>query len=131
MFARLCGALDVHELTRDPRFATNPARVENRAELKSLLEQRLRTEPNEVWLERLAAARVPAGPVNDVAHVAGSEQTRALGLLQSVGDLQLVAPPLSFDGERLMHSTAPPDLGAGAEELLSELRDGPPRPESV
>jgi crotonobetainyl-CoA:carnitine CoA-transferase CaiB-like acyl-CoA transferase len=131
MFARLCGALDVDELTRDPRFATNPARVENRAELKSLLEQRLRSEPNEVWLERLAAARVPAGPVNDVAHVAGSEQTRALGLLQSVGDLQLVAPPLSFDGERLRQSTAPPDLGAGAEELLSELRDGPRRPESL
>ena len=111
LFGRLCGALELDELTRDPRFATNPARVENRTELKSLLEERLRSEPSEVWLARLAAARVPAGPVNDVAQVADSEQTRALGLLQSVGDLQLVAPPLSFDGERLVHSTPPPDLG--------------------
>jgi crotonobetainyl-CoA:carnitine CoA-transferase CaiB-like acyl-CoA transferase len=131
LFARLCDALELDELTRDPRFATNPARVENRTELKSLLEERLRNEPSEVWLARLATARVPAGPVNDVAQVADSEQTRALGLLQSVDGLQLVAPPLSFDGERPVHSTAPPDLGAGAEELLRELRDGPRRPKSL
>jgi len=131
MFARLCDALEVDELTRDPRFVTNPARVENRAELKSRLEKRLRGEPCEVWLERLAAARVPASPVNDVAHVAGSEQTRALGLLQSVDGVQLIAPPLSFDGERLLHSTAPPDLGAAAEEFLRELRDGPRRHKSL
>jgi crotonobetainyl-CoA:carnitine CoA-transferase CaiB-like acyl-CoA transferase len=126
VFARLCDVLDLDELTRDSRFATNPARVENRAELKPLLEERLRSKPIEFWLERLAAARVPCGPVNDVAQVAESEQTQALGLLQTVGGLQLVALPLSFDGARLVHSTAPPGLGA-SEEILSELRDRPRR----
>lgn len=128
LFARLCGALGLDELTGDPRFSTNPARVANRAELKSLLEARLRNEPNPVWLERLAAARVPAGPLSDVAQVADSKQTQALGLLQSVGGLQLVELPISFDGERLEHSTAPPALGDGTEEILRELRDGPRRP---
>jgi crotonobetainyl-CoA:carnitine CoA-transferase CaiB-like acyl-CoA transferase len=126
VFARFCGVLDLDGLTRDSRFATNPARVENRAELKPLLEERLRSKPIEFWLERLAAARVPCGPVNDVAQVAESEQTQALGLLQTIGGLQLVALPLSFDGARLVHSTAPPGLGA-SEEILSEPRERPRR----
>src|SRR5262249_14953760 len=128
LFARLCGALGLDELTGDPRFSTNPARVANRAELKSLLEARLRNEPNPVWLERLAAARVPAGPLSDVAQVADSKQTQALGLLQSVGGLQLVELPISFGAERLEHSTAPPALGDGTKGTLRELRDGPRRP---
>src|SRR5262249_61538169 len=97
-------------------------------ERKPRLEARLRNEPTPVWLERLAAARVPAGPLSDVAQVADSKQTQALGLLQSVGGLQLVELPISFDGERLEHSTAPPALGDGTEEILRELRDGPRRP---
>ena len=121
LFARLCKTLGLDELTADPRFATNPARVENRAELKTLLEARLRTEPNAAWLPRLTAARVPAGPVNDVRDVAESEQTQALGLLQTIEGQRLVAPPISFDGARLGHATAPPGLGAQSREILAEL----------
>jgi crotonobetainyl-CoA:carnitine CoA-transferase CaiB-like acyl-CoA transferase len=131
LFARLCDALGLAELPADRRFATNPARVENRAELKALLEARLRTEPSATWLARLAAARVPAGPVNDVPQVAASAQTQALGLLQALAGEQLVAPPISFDGERLVHFVPPPAVGAQTEEILSELRDDRTRPTST
>ena len=130
LFARLCEALGLADIRRDPRFATNPARVQHRVELKALLEGRLTTEPTAAWLERLHAARVPAGAVNDVSDVAESEQTQALGLLQQLAGQQLVAPPISFDGERLVHETAPPSLGADSEEILSELAGAPPRPTS-
>jgi crotonobetainyl-CoA:carnitine CoA-transferase CaiB-like acyl-CoA transferase len=36
-------------------------------------------------------------------------------------DLRLVAPPLSFAGERLRLRTAPPALGEHSAEILSEL----------
>jgi crotonobetainyl-CoA:carnitine CoA-transferase CaiB-like acyl-CoA transferase len=118
LFGRLCGALGLTELTHDPRFGTNPARVENRRALKALLEEQLRTEPSDAWLRRLRTAHVPAGPVNDIAQVAESEQTRAVGMLQALGGEMLVAPPISFDGVRLEHVSAPPELGADSRELF-------------
>ena len=51
---------------------------------------------------------MPAAPVADVADVAHSPQTEALGILQplahpTIPDLRLPALPLSFDGERALH----------------------------
>jgi crotonobetainyl-CoA:carnitine CoA-transferase CaiB-like acyl-CoA transferase len=65
-FGALCEALGAPELSADNRFATNPARVENRDELKSLLEAALAPRPATEWVELLTARRVPAGVVNDI-----------------------------------------------------------------
>jgi crotonobetainyl-CoA:carnitine CoA-transferase CaiB-like acyl-CoA transferase len=119
LFRLLCDALEL-PLAGDPRFATNPERVGNRAELVRLLNERLATAPVATWLERLAAAGVPAARVHDVGQVAELEQTRALGLIQKLGDFRVVAPPLSVDGERAVHRAAPPELGADTREVLSE-----------
>ena len=121
LFARLCTALELPHLPVDARFATNPARVESRAELRELLAQRLRQETTDTWLERLSAARVPASAINDIRGVAEHAQTRALGLLQALGGEELVAPPLSFDGERVQHVSPPPAVGADTEAILREL----------
>ena len=57
--------------------------------------------------------------------VAEHEQTRALGLLQPLPhpdapDLVEVAPPLSVDGERVLHRSPPPRLGEHSAEVLAE-----------
>ncbi|MFL5871865.1 MAG: CaiB/BaiF CoA transferase family protein [Solirubrobacterales bacterium] len=65
-FGALCEALGTPELATDTRFATNPARVENRDELRRLLEAALAARPAGEWVELLRARRVPAGVVNDV-----------------------------------------------------------------
>ena len=121
LFAALCETLDLPELALDPRFATNPDRVARRDELLPLLEPRLREEVSAVWLERLERAGVPAAPVQDLAAVAASEQTRALGILQVLGGFETVAPPLSLDGERVRFSSPPPLLGEHSGEVLAEL----------
>jgi crotonobetainyl-CoA:carnitine CoA-transferase CaiB-like acyl-CoA transferase len=127
LFAALLGALD---LPADERFTTNPDRVAQRTELVALLGERFAEEDVETWLERLAAAGVPAAPVNDVGRVAEHEQTRALGLLQPLPhpdapDLVEVAPPLSVDGERLLHRSPPPRLGEHSAEVLAEAGYSP------
>jgi len=65
-FGELCAVLGAPELAADARFATNPARVENRDELRSRLEAALADRPAAEWVEALRARRVPAGVVNDV-----------------------------------------------------------------
>ena len=120
LFAALCDVLGTAELAGDARFATNPLRLENRAELVELLADRFRTRPAAEWLERLHAAGVPASPVNDVAAVAESEQTRALGLLQPLGDRTAVGLPLSLDDARVPLRSPPPRLGEHSAEVLRE-----------
>ena len=63
-----------------PTRASRPTRrrVEHRAALRELIEARLATAPVADWVERLRAAGVPAGPVNDVA--AAFELAESLGL---------------------------------------------------
>jgi crotonobetainyl-CoA:carnitine CoA-transferase CaiB-like acyl-CoA transferase len=65
-FGELCEAIGEPALAADERFATNPGRVENRAELQLLLERALAARPAAEWVELLRARRVPAGVVNDV-----------------------------------------------------------------
>jgi crotonobetainyl-CoA:carnitine CoA-transferase CaiB-like acyl-CoA transferase len=65
-FRELCEAIDEPALAEDARFATNPARVANREELKPLLERALARRPATGWVELLSVRRVPAGVVNNI-----------------------------------------------------------------
>lgn len=124
-FSRLCEALGVPELAGDPRFARNRDRVRNRDQLLPLLIDRFARETVTTWLQRLGAANVPAAPVHDVAEVVHHEQTKSLGMLQplahpAIHDLTMVAPPLSVDGERVLHRSRPPLVGEHSAEILKE-----------
>ena len=124
-FASLGEVLGRPELALDPRFRTNPDRVQNRDALSSIIAERFRREEAAFWLERLAAAGVPAAPVQDLAEVVADEQTEALELLQplphpTIPDLRLVSLPLSVGGERVPHRAPPPSLGQHSAEVLAE-----------
>ena len=109
LFRGLCAVL---ELELEERFATNPRRVQARAELAALIEARTRAWSTEDLLAALVAAGIPASPVRDVGEAARHEQTLALGILQELGGVTTVAQPISFDGDRLLHPAPPPPLGA-------------------
>src|SRR6476620_267381 len=77
-FRDLCKVLGTGQLADEARFATNPARVEHRDELRPLLEAALAGRPAGEWVELLRARRVPAGVVNDVG--AAFEFAAGIGL---------------------------------------------------
>lgn len=125
LFAAICRVVGLPLLIDDPRFRTNPDRVRNRDELCAILEERLAEHDSADWHDRLTEAGVPAAPVADVADVAHAPQTDALGMLQplphpSIPDLKLTALPMSFDGDRALHRSAPPAIGQHSEEILLE-----------
>lgn len=124
-FGSLCETLGVPEVAADERFLTNPDRVAHRDALSAIIAGRFREQPAATWLERLAAANVPAAPVQDVAQVVAYEQTAALELLQAVAhpvidDLRLVRLPVTVNDERAAHRAPPPALGEHSAEILAE-----------
>ncbi|MGE5273128.1 MAG: CaiB/BaiF CoA transferase family protein [Verrucomicrobiota bacterium] len=120
LFRRLAEAIGLPELADDPRFRTNPDRVTNRAALVDALAPRLVAETRSVWLERLAAAGVPAAPVQDIGEVAADPQTDAVGIVRRLGSYLTLGPAFSADGERPEYRSPPPPLGAHTAEVLSE-----------
>src|SRR2546423_1797964 len=126
LYRKFCDAAGCPELARDPRFATNGKRVENRAQLTRLLAAVFRKRTKREWLERLEAAGVPNGPINDVAQVFEEPQVKARGvrieLEHSAGArLQLVASPMRFSETPLEYRSAPPLLGQHTDEVLRGL----------
>ena len=62
---RFCRAIKAEELIGDPRFATNPERVEHRNELIPILDERFRTKPVAWWVIRLTKEGVPNSRIQD------------------------------------------------------------------
>lgn len=126
LFRRLVACLGRPELADDPRFATNGARVTNREALAALLEERLSTDSADAWFDRLTAAGVPCGPINDVAQGMALGETLGLEPIVDVAGCPQVANPISFSETPVSYRTPPPALDADADGLRRWLDgDGP------
>ena len=119
MFARLCAVVG---LEADERFASNESRVAHADELAEALEARLREQPAEVWLERLRAAKVPAGPINGIDEAFALAEELGMEPSQTVDGVPLVSPPMRIDGERPPIRHRPPRLGEHDDDLRAWLR---------
>jgi crotonobetainyl-CoA:carnitine CoA-transferase CaiB-like acyl-CoA transferase len=113
LFGKLCGVLGLQALAADPRFATNGDRVANRDALIPALGAAIEGWPVAMLAEALKAARIPSGPVQDVAAALADPQTAALGIVAATPEdkVTIVALPLSFDGQRPPLSGRAPRLG--------------------
>ncbi len=114
-FARLCGIIGLAGLATDARFATNPARVTNRAILIPLLEAAIAEQDRTSLAEAIEAAGIPAGPINSVDQVFADPQVQARGLRIDPEGMAGVASPIVIDGTRQAAGTASPALGKGAQ----------------
>jgi crotonobetainyl-CoA:carnitine CoA-transferase CaiB-like acyl-CoA transferase len=112
-FRRLCALLGHPGLADEPRFATNAARVGDRAALEEALSPLVRLRRRDEFLGALAAAGIPAGPINDVAQVFADPQVRARGLQIEREGIAGVASPIVIDGKRQASDRASPGLGTG------------------
>ncbi|HEV7809746.1 MAG TPA: CaiB/BaiF CoA-transferase family protein, partial [Candidatus Limnocylindrales bacterium] len=121
---RLCRALGLPALADDARFASNAARVANRADLVPTLAARFAERTAEEWLPALAAAEVPAGPIHDIAAAFASPWATGstVDLVHpTLGPTTQVAPPFRLSATPAAVRTPPPLLGEQTDEILSEF----------
>ena len=114
------------ELASDPRFATNPLRVQNRDLLVPLLAGMVAVRRRDEWIAMLEEVGVPCGPINDVGEVFANEQVRARGMAidlphPSAGQVTLVRSPMKMSATPATSEKAPPLLGEHTDEVLRDV----------
>ena len=124
-FARFCAAAGHPEWSADARFATNPARVANRAVLIPLLRQATVMKTTSEWIALLESQAVPCGPINRLAEVFADPQVLARGLKidlphPAFGTVPGVANPIRLSASPVQYRQAPPTLGEHTAEVLSD-----------
>jgi crotonobetainyl-CoA:carnitine CoA-transferase CaiB-like acyl-CoA transferase len=125
-FARFCAVAGCPEIAADARFARNAGRVRGRAVLVPVLAARMKARTRADWLGALEAAKVPCGPINDLAEVFADAQVRERGMTVELdhplaGTIRLVASPMKLSVTPVRYERAPPLLGADTVTVLQEL----------
>ena len=115
-----------NEIGNDARFTTNALRVKNREILVPLLQKIIQEKPAATWLEKFAAAEIPAAPINTVAEAFQDMQTSARGLIvqlehPSIGTAKSIANPIRFSNTPVSYRLPPPLLGEHTGEILRSL----------
>ena len=125
-FRRLCTLLERPALSDDPRFATNPARVANRDTLIEILQAIFTTAPVDVWVERLLAAGIPAGPINTIAQALEDPHTVERGMVEEmqIDDataVKMLKSPLNLSETPPVNRLPPPRHGEHTREILRDV----------
>jgi crotonobetainyl-CoA:carnitine CoA-transferase CaiB-like acyl-CoA transferase len=111
---------DVVGLEDDDRFATNELRVTNRDALRAALEERLADRPRADWAERLAAAGVPAGPVQAIDEAFSLAGALGLAVVDETDGVRTVAFPAHLSETPATVRRRPPNLDEHGDELRRE-----------
>ncbi|HEV7649782.1 MAG TPA: CoA transferase [Actinophytocola sp.] len=125
-FERFCNAIGRPELLEDPRFATNPDRVEHAEELAAVLAPVFLERTTQQWVRLFEDAAVAFSPVNTFSEILESDHVRESGFLTTVehpkaGTIRQVAPLVRIPGEQAAIRRPPPLLGEHNEEVLREF----------
>ncbi|MGT2466886.1 CoA transferase [Mesorhizobium atlanticum] len=100
------------DLPANPDFATNPARVANRAKLRERIIETLAAWDRDPLLAKLEAAGVPASPINTIGQMFADPQTIARGMRLDLDDghgnrLPSVRAPMVMSGTPPRSASAP------------------------
>lgn len=127
-FGRFCQFLGIGDLAGDPRFATNPMRLQQRQALNDILEPLFSAMTAGSVVSGLEAAGVPVGPVNTLPEVFASDQVAARQMkIEMMSDAigstaPLIANPVRFSHTPVNYRYPPPVFGEHKKEVLSALR---------
>jgi crotonobetainyl-CoA:carnitine CoA-transferase CaiB-like acyl-CoA transferase len=124
-FTKLALVAGHPEWSVSPLFATNKARVANRAAFVDAFTAVSVTRTTRDWIAALEAAGVPCGPINTLVEVFADPQVVARGMEIRMdhaagASVPLVANPIRMSATPPEYRTAPPVLGQHTRAVLAE-----------
>ena len=125
MWEDLARAMERQDLLEDSRYRDGASRYQNAAALDREIESWMEGRTVDNVLGTLSSHSVPAGPVLDIPTLVKHPQFLANHIVSTVnhpdvGEVPLLAPPISVTGGAAPQRGRPPRLGEHTEEVLSE-----------
>ncbi|MEZ5855781.1 MAG: CoA transferase [Hyphomicrobiaceae bacterium] len=130
-FVKLCNdVVDRPQWLEDARFAKNPGRLANEAELRRLLNEIFAMRPRADWVAGLRKAGVPAGVVATIAEAFASDLVEARGAVREVrhrdvGAYRALKTPARLHDTQPLAAMGAPALGEHTREVLRDVAGMP------
>ncbi len=126
LWIKFCKVLGRPELAEDPRFKTNPLRVQNRTECIGILAPFMKTRNRDEWVELLNREAIPCAPINTMDEVFSNPQVLHRKMLAEIehptaGKIKLAGIPVKYSEAEASIRRPPPLLGQHTAEVLSEV----------
>jgi crotonobetainyl-CoA:carnitine CoA-transferase CaiB-like acyl-CoA transferase len=127
-FVKLCGILGAPELAAVEAYKDNKGRLAHRGELVGKLCALTSRMKREEILNKLEAAGIPAGPINDLHQVFSDPQVIHRGMKLTLqnpaakgGTSPGIRTPIVLDGTPMASDRPAPRLGEHTKEILKEI----------
>jgi crotonobetainyl-CoA:carnitine CoA-transferase CaiB-like acyl-CoA transferase len=125
-FKRLCVAVGREDWLNDPRYASNPARVERRAEVVDALSEIFRQNTCEHWIAVLEKHDIPSCKVMPLHEILAHPQIAENQLIHSHEDavrgrIVTLGPPIRMSATPTEHTRVAPMLGEHTDQVLREF----------
>ena len=123
LFAAFAKAIGLEGLSADPRFRTNPDRVENRHQLVPIIAAQLSEKTANEWVELFGQHGIPASVINTVDRVMADPQVVARRMVleaehRTAGRVRTLACPIKMSRTPPTLRMPPPTLGEHTGQLL-------------
>ena len=122
----ICAALEIPDVSDDPRFATLPAQIKHKRALHAMFRERYKTNTTEHWLARLEAQDLLCAPVRNLREALVDPQTIHNEMVLDGHDgeqaMRVVGSPIRMSNAPVVMLRTPPRLGEHTDEVLAEAR---------
>jgi crotonobetainyl-CoA:carnitine CoA-transferase CaiB-like acyl-CoA transferase len=125
-FERFCKAFGQEALLADPRFATNPIRVQNRQLVTDTLTPVMKSKTTAEWIDALEALKIGCGPINTLEQVFADPHVQAREMVVDMAHgsgetVKVIANPVKLSATPPSYRSAPPVLGEHTNAVLSDV----------
>lgn len=119
-------AMDLGDLSLDPRFSSEALQIENSLELNAILAERFKEKETAQWIDELETRGVLCARVNRFADAQNDPQIEANKMIlemehKRAGPLKMLGTPVRLHDTPMRLRHAPPDLGEHSREIAEEL----------
>ena len=126
IYERFCEVMQRPDWLTDERFRSPGARSKNRDAMNAEIEAITVGRSSEAWIKAFNDAGVPAGYIYSIDEVFNDPQVKHLQMASPVhhpelGDINLVAQPVTLSDAPFRIRSATPKLGEHTDEVLSAI----------
>ncbi|TYB31111.1 MAG: CoA transferase [Candidatus Mcinerneyibacterium aminivorans] len=121
-----CEMVNKPEWKTAEKYKTNEKRVENRKEVIPAIENILKQNTKDYWINKMEQYDVPGGPIKKFNEVFDDPQTKHREMVKEInhptaGSVKLVGSPIKMSKTPVKFDKHPPLLGEHTDKILKEL----------